>query len=99
MDDKKAPGKPNESTREAIKRRLREKYPQLIQEGVPYFSRFEIVRMDDEEFEFFATAGVQIMVNKRTLNYVNDRCKELGIRKELGDGILHVKKRSGSEPL
>ena len=99
MDSKKTPRKPDELAQHDVKARLREKYPQLTVSGDPFFTRFEIIQMSDEEFEYLATAGVKIIVSKRTLNLVNDRCKKLGIMKELGDGVLHVKKRGGTESL
>jgi len=52
------------------------------------------MEMDDEEFRYLATCGVNILVNKRTLNYANERCKRLGIIAELKDGLLDVKNRS-----
>jgi len=53
--------------------------------------------MDDEEFRYFCQVDGHIMVNNRTLHYVNERCKELGIMKENTDGALHIKNVSGTE--
>lgn len=97
MGKEKAKRKPYVAAEGDVRERLRRKYPQLTEQGTPWFSRFEFKRMDDEEFKYMCQQDGHIMVNHRTLNYINERCKELGIRKELADGALHIKKVSGTQ--
>ena len=97
MGKEKTTAKPDESNQSDVRKRLTRKYPQLTAPGTPWFSRFELKRMDDEEFKYFCQIDGHIRVNQRSLNYVNERCKQLGIIKDLDDGALHIRKVSGTE--
>ena len=97
MDQEKAKAKPHEPNQGDVRRRLTEKFPQLRVGGTPFFSRWEFKKMDDEEFSYLCQQAGHIMVSKRTLNYVNERCKQLGIMKENSPGALHIKNMGGQQ--